>query len=124
MVGYLCAMTLATSAALGGAGGALRYADGAIGGRVAYNSKSLGISSAKFGRGARSGIQGTANRGNVRVGWGWKGTRKKGVDMFRVTWSTPSKRRSSPRSTDQAAGTAIFDWLLAIGGRLGWSSTS
>ena len=59
---------------------------------VLANSSSIGRGSALFGRGGQFGQKGIFNQGNFRTGWGWKGSRTSGRDVFRSSWSKPGNR--------------------------------
>ena len=76
------------------AGGALlgrfqHFGRGVVGSGI-YGTRSLGIASSRFGRARISGVQGTWNKGRLRLGWGWQPDIRK--QAFRLSWSTPSKR--------------------------------
>jgi RHS repeat-associated protein len=50
-----------------------------VGGTILARSRVTGMSSRLFGRSS-----GALNKGNVRVGWNWMGTAKRGTNVFRV----------------------------------------
>jgi len=68
----------------GGAAGAAKLAG--------PGSRLLGQGSRLFGRGSKFGHKGIFNRGPVRTGWGWQGSRTSGRDVFRTSWSRPGNR--------------------------------
>jgi RHS repeat-associated protein len=68
---------------------------------VLANSSSIGRGSTLFGRGGQFGQKGIFNQGNFRTGWGWKGNRTSGRDVFRSSWSNPGNR----------TGSNHFDWF-------------
>lgn len=59
---------------------------------VLAKSKWVGKGSKLFGRGGQYGQKGILNSGRIRTGWGWKGTRTAGRDVFRTSWSKAGNR--------------------------------
>jgi RHS repeat-associated protein len=77
----------AVSTVATGGGGA-----GAAIGRFGAGSSLVGKGSSLFGRGGQFGAKGSLNSGKLRLGWGWKGTRSSGKDVFRMSWSSQGSR--------------------------------
>lgn len=77
-------------------------------------SKLLGKGSRLFGRGERHGHKGITNRGKVRFGWGWKGNRSNGRDVFRASWSKKGNRSWLNHLDYDAAGLASQAGLGAL----------
>jgi len=51
-----------------------------------FSARLGGRNSFLFGKGAHEYRKGILNRGPVRIGWGWKGSKKNGHHVFRIAW--------------------------------------
>jgi hypothetical protein len=86
---YTGGMVTGIGAQIVGTGG---YGTGSFIAKWGVNSARVGKGSALFGRGGIHGAKGILNSGKVRLGWGWKGTRTGGKDVFRASWSKAGSR--------------------------------